>query len=643
MNKAIWLGLIGVAGMAMGSGPAFGFDQPPAQKNTNFGLERVRLLPGPFDEARQRDLQYLLSLDPDRLLVMYRSTAAFYSGAAYRQPYGGWESPVSEQRGTILGHYLSACALMYASTGDPRLKERTAYLVAELAKCQQNLAKDGYHPGYLAAVPEFFFDFVDGREPVWAPWYAMHKVMAGLLDVWVHTGNPQALQVLNRLADWVKFRVDRLTPAQMQGALKREAGGMNEVLANLAAVSGDSDRLRLAQAFNRPALFAPLARGEDQLDGLHANTQIPQIIGAAREYELTGRTEYRDVANFFWREVALRRSDVIGGDGDHERFFPVADFPAHLGAATDETCCTYNMLKLTEHIFAWEPQASTMDFYERALYNDILASQDPASGMVTYFVPTKPGLFKAYSTPDRSFWCCVGTGMENHAKYGEEIYTHDEHSLYVNLFIPSELSWPERGLTLRQETRFPEESSTRLRLALAQPKRLALKVRQPGWCRTGITINLNGHPVAARADASGYVTLDREWRDGDMIEVGLPLTLRAEALPGDPRTLALLYGPIVLAGELGTEGMPPDGLYIEDAGKFEHWPAVPVPLLIGGTAAILAGIHSVPGQPLTFRTEGIGRPRDVTLIPFYRLHHQRYTIYWKTAVPSSTVASATSR
>jgi uncharacterized protein len=624
-NQVVGCAILILSGVMAAAEPA------PVRSLENFDLGEVRLLEGPFRDAQERDLQYLLSLDPERLLVMFRSTAGIYSYSAYTQAYGGWESPTSGLRGHTMGHYLSACALMYASTGDERLKRRTDYLVGELARCQAMLAENGYHAGYLSAFPEYFFDRVDAQKPVWAPWYTMHKIMAGLLEVHVHTGNPQALEVLNRIADWVKFRVDRLTPEQMQGSLKTEHGGMNEVLANLYAVTGNPDHLRLAQAFNHRAVFDPLARGEDRLDGLHANTQFPKIIGAAREYELTGNEGYRDIARFFWREVAFKRSYAIGGNSDNEHFFPVSDFPDHLSTVTDETCNTYNMLKLTEHIFAWEPKAETMDFYERGLYNQILASQDPDSGMVTYFVPMKAGLFKTYSTPDNSFWCCLGTGMENHAKYGREIYAHDDRSLYVNLFIPSTLSWRERGLTVRQETRFPEEAATRLSIATAQPTKLALRVRQPAWCRAAVGLRVNGSLVEAHADSSGYVTIEREWRNGDRIDIDLPMSLRTEPLPGNERTVAIFYGPIVLAGELGTEGMPAGGTYAEDQKKFAKWPTTAAPVLAGDPAAVLAALRPVPGERLTFRTQGIGRPSDVTLIPFYRLHHQRYTLYWPLA------------
>ena len=464
---AAWLCLGGLL-------PAYG----GAEKVVPFDLGQVRLLDGPFQQAQQRDLTYLLSLDADRLLHNFRVAAGLPSSA---RPLGGWESPQCELRGHSVGHYLSACALMYAGTGNEAIKARAVGIVAELAKCQAALPRQGCHSGFLSAYPESFFDRVDQGKPVWAPYYTLHKIMAGLLEVHLHCGDRQALDVLAKMADWLRFRVDRLSTAQMQRSLENEHGGMNEVLANFYAVTKNPDHLRLARAFNHEAIFAPLARGEDTLDGKHANTQIPKITGAAREYELTGETRFRDIAQFFWRQVALKRSYVIGGHSDDEHFFPINRFAEHLSPATCETCNTYNMLKLTRHIFAWQPTAETMDFYERALFNHILASQEPTRGMMIYFAPLKPGHFKTYNTPEDSFWCCTGTGMENHAKYGDTIYFHDEGSLYVNLFIASELAWPEKGLSLRQETQFPAEDAVRLKFKLQAPLRLAIKIRCPGW------------------------------------------------------------------------------------------------------------------------------------------------------------------
>ena len=424
-----------------------------------FDLADVRLGPGPFRDAMERDKSYLLRLDPDRLLHTFRLNVGLPSTA---QPYGGWEAPTVELRGHTLGHYLTACALMYRSTGDPELKRRIDYIVGELARCQAASPKAGYHEGYLSAYPESFIDRVEKRQPVWAPWYTLHKIYAGLLDVYRLAGNAQALEVLTRAADWIAFRVDQLTPEQMEASLQMEFGGMNDVLASLYATTGNARHLALARAFDHDAVFDPLARGEDALDGLHANTQIPKVIGAAREYEVTGETRYRDIARFFWDRVALHRSYAIGGHSDRESFFPVTDFRRHLSGETAETCNTYNMLKLTRRLFAWEPDAREMDFYERGLYNHILASQEPGRGMFVYLMALEAGRFKTYSTAEDSFWCCVGTGMENHAQYGEAIFAHGTDDLFVNLFIGAEVDWKAKGVTLRQETAFPDEDGTRL-------------------------------------------------------------------------------------------------------------------------------------------------------------------------------------
>ncbi len=587
-----------------------------------FALSQVRLLDGPFRDAMMRDKEYLLGLDADRLLHTFRLNAGLASKA---KPYGGWEEPRCELRGHSLGHYLSACSLMYASTGDESLKSRVSQIIGELAKCQQAAPKQGFHEGYLSAFPESFIDRVEACKPVWAPWYTLHKIMAGLLDAHQLCGNQEALEILRKMADWIKFRVDHLTAGQMQASLNAEFGGMNEALANLYAVTGQADHLRLAQAFDHQRLFQPLAKGEDRLDGLHANTQIPKMIGAAREYEMTGDQSYRDIAACFWDRVANHRSYAVGGHSDFEHFFPIDQFAGHLGTDTCESCNTYNMLKLTRHLFQWEPSGTAMDFYERALYNHILASQDPKTGMFVYFMSLKPGHFKTYSLPEDSFWCCVGTGMENHAKYGDSIYFHDEASLYVNLFISSELNWPENNLVVRQETRFPMAGNTRLTLKCGNPVRGALKIRHPAWAPS-LGIAVNGQKTEVKSAPGGYASLERQWIDGDIVEVDFSMTLRTEPLPGTTNLVAFLYGPIVLAGELGTSGLPsPYARSQVDLGKV---PTPQAPLLVAETGELLSHISKVPDQPLTFRTRGIGRPGDFNLVPLYQLHHQRYAVYW---------------
>jgi DUF1680 family protein len=587
-------------------------------------MREVRLLDGPFRDAMLRDQKYLLALDADRLLHNFRVNVELPSSA---KPLGGWEEPRCELRGHSLGHYLSALSLMYAGTGDDRFKQRADYIVAGLAVCQSNSKAAGFHEGYLSAFPESFIDRVEQGRQVWAPWYTLHKIMAGLLDANQHCGNAQALVVVTNMANWVKFRVDHLSPEQMQQSLNTEHGGMNEVLANLSAVTTNPDYLQLAKAFNHQKVFTPLAQGEDKLNGLHANTQIPKIIGAAREYELTGDSQFLTVAQTFWNAVALRRSYVIGGHSDYEHFFPTNDFAQHLGTDTCETCNTYNMLKLTRGLFALEPSAAKMDFYERALYNHILASQDPETGMFVYLMSLKPGHFKTYSTPEDSFWCCVGTGMENHSKYGDSIYFHDADSLYVNLFIASELSWPERDVVVRQETRFPEKNLTVLKIKTKQSVRFALKIRHPAWVTSGLGVSVNGKKQPEDSAPGSYLTLQRQWHDGDRIEIRFPLALHVEALPGTTNIVAILYGPIVLAGEMGTNAMP--NPFAVSQTQYSKLAAADAPVFVTDTSQWLRRIEPVRGQPLTFRTSGLGQPRDVTLIPFYRMHRQRYSVYWK--------------
>lgn len=588
-----------------------------------FPLAEVRLLSGPFHDAMLRDQKYLLSLEADRLLHTSRLNYGLPSTA---QPLGGWEGPECELRGHSLGHYLSALSLMYASTGDVRFKQRVDYIVGELAKCQERAAAAGFNAGYLSAFPESFIDRVEQGKPVWAPWYTLHKIAAGLLDAYQLCGDSQALAVLEKMAGWVKFRVDRLPPGGVERMLNNEHGGMNEIFANLYAVTGNTNHLQLALAFNHARVLDPLARGEDRLNGLHANTQIPKVIGAVREYELTGDPKYLAMAETFWDSVALRRSYVIGGHSDHEHFFPTNDFAQHLSTDTAETCNTYNMLKLTRELFALKPDAAKMDFYERGLYNHILASQDPETGMFVYLMSLKPGHFKTYSTPENSFWCCVGTGMENHAKYGDTIYSHSADTLWVNLFIASELNWKEMGIVVRQETKFPESDTTTLNFKLAKPATFTLKVRQPAWATAGVRVTLNGKEQVVRSAPGSYLSFTRKWKDGDAFSITFPMSLRTEFLPGTRNIVALLYGPIVLAGELGTNAMPYP--FARTQTEFSRLPVPSAPAFTSSAADLLAHVKPVAGQPLTFRTEGIGRPQDVTLVPFYKVHRERYSVYW---------------
>lgn len=624
--------LAGAAGIEQHAIPVKVADRVPAQARP-FRLDEVRLLDGPFRAAMLRDQEYLLSLEPGRLLHTFRLNAGLPSAAT---PLGGWEAPDVELRGHTMGHYLSALAIMYASTGDARYKSRAELIVGELSTIQGAAAKK-FHPGYLSAFPEELFDRVDARQRVWAPYYTIHKIMAGLLDVHQLCGNEQALAVLRKQADWVKFRVDRLSPEQQQRALQTEFGGMNEVLANLYAVTGEAEYLRVAKTFDHKVIFEPLARGEDPLNRLHANTQIPKIIGAAREYELTGEPRYRDIATFFWDRVVKHRSYVNGGHSDGESFFPPEEFSRHLGTSSAETCNTYNMLKLTRHLFFWQPSAEHMDYYERALFNHILPSQDPKTGMMTYYCPLRPGAFKTYSTPNNSFWCCVGTGLENHGKYNDSIYFQGDGTLYVNLFIPSELTWKGKGLKVRQETAFPESDKTTLTITAERPVRLALNVRYPLWA-TRASIAVNGKTEAAPGRPGSYLTLEREWKTGDTVQVTLPMTLRAEAMPDNPRMVAFMYGPLVLAARLSTLGLTEAVQYGPSAPPMSRVPAIEVPTIVSeDVGGVIQKIAPVSGKPLTFTAPA--RPDVVTLVPFSTIFAERYNVYWTIHTPAEWATS----
>jgi hypothetical protein len=485
----------------------------------------------------------------------------------------------------------------------------------------------GYNAGYLSAFPESFIDRVEQGKKVWAPWYTLHKIMAGLLDAYEHCGNKQALDVLVKNADWVKFRMDKLSTEQVQTMMKTEFGGMNDVLTNLYAVTGNPEHLRLARAFDHRQIFDPLVQKQDRLDGFHGNTQIPKIIGACREYEMTGNSSYRDIAEFFWQRVVMYRSYVIGGNTDKEHFFPGNKFHEHLGDETAETCNTYNMLKLTRHLFAWEPTVRLMDFYERGLYNHILASQDPNKGMFVYYMSLKPGHFKTYSTPEESFWCCVGTGMENHSKYGDTIYFHNDDTLWVNLFIASELKWKDKVLTVTQETKFPESETTTLMFKAEKAVELTVRIRCPQWLSSAVEFTLNGKKLDVSGKAGEYAVIQRQWQDGDKLEVKLPMSLHFETLPNDANFVAFLYGPIVLAGQLGIEGMR--GSYAPYQRDFNKVVDPNVPVMVTDINSVLAHIEPVTGKPLVFQTKGVGKPKDITLIPFYRTHFERYSVYWQ--------------
>jgi DUF1680 family protein len=599
-----------------------------------FGLREVRLGEGPFLAAQKLDEKYLLELEPDRMLHNFRVNA----GLAPKAPvYGGWESiePWIEIRchGHTLGHYLTACACMYESTGDARFAERVDYIVEELALCQKNRGD-----GLVTAFPDNAAPLIDslaGRPFAGVPWYTIHKVMAGLRDAHAHRGSRQALDVLFKLAHWIDERSRDVSDAAFQKMLDREHGGMNEIFADLFVISGDERHKRLALRFSHRALLDPLAAGIDKLDGLHSNTQIPKVTGFSRIHDVTGAPEYRRAAEFFWSTVVERRSFATGGHGDLEHFFPTGEFPKHLPSGkTMETCCTHNMLRLTRSLYARDPRVAHFDYYERALFNGILASQDPETGMNTYFQSTRPGYVRLYHKPFDAFWCCTGSGIENHARYGENIYARDETTLYVNLFLASTLEWKERNLRVTQTTRFPDADTTELAFHAGKGAP-HLAIRQPSWC-PAMTVTVNGKRKHVARQPGTYYRLRGNLRDGDRVEVRTPMSLRLEPLPNAADHAALAYGPIVLAGRLGTKGLAPGSQLIvneRESGNMLN-DAVEIPAWNRPLGELLASTKRTDEQSLVFTARGFAGDAAVELIPWFRLTHERYNLYWRATPPA---------
>jgi DUF1680 family protein len=612
----------------VGEGPDIEDEGHLAPTARYFPLSQVRLGPGPFLDAQRLDADYLLRLDPDRLLHNFRVNA----GLAPKAPvYGGWESvePWVEIRchGHTLGHYLGAAACMFQSTADDRFAQRVDHVVADLAECQ---AKTG---GWLTAFPDGVAPLTDslaGKPFAGVPWYTTHKVMAGLRDAWLHRGSTAARDVLMRFAEWIRVASADVPDDRLQKMLDREHGGMNEVLADVAEISGNPLYLELAQRFSHRALLDPLIAGRDTLDGLHANTQIPKVIGFERIAEQGGGPGNGEAAAFFWQTVTRTRSYATGGHGDNEHFFPRHEFVQRLGSGkTMETCCTHNMLRLTRALYARRDSPEYMDYFERALFNGILASQDPETGMNTYFQSTRPGYVRLYHTPFDSFWCCTGSGIENHARYGETIYARHRDALTLNHFIASTLDWRERGVRLTQHTSFPDSDTTRLTFEVDRPQTIELFIRQPAWC-AGLEISINGRRDSGSVD-DGYRRVKRRFRSGDVVDVRMPMTLHVETLPGEHGVGALMFGPIVLAARLGTAGLTPGSQLIvneRESGKMLN-ADVEVPRWTRPLAELPASMERVGSESLRFRATGFGGGAPVEFIPFFRVAHERYNLYWR--------------
>lgn len=627
------------------AGPLTFARNPVTPKVTPFPMTSVRLQPGTvFHDAQEWNRGYMARLDADRLLYTFRVNAGLPVGSA--KPLGGWEQPengrrASELRGHFVGHFLSASALLYASTGDTEAKSKADAMVSDMAKCQERLGGK-----YLSAFPTAWWDRLERGQRVWAPFYTIHKIMAGMFDMYRLAGSTQAIGVLEGMAAWADEWTARKSEEDMQRILTIEFGGVAATLYDLAAATGNDRWATVADRFQKRSFINPLALRRDELGGLHANTHIPQAIAAARRYETSGDLRFHDVADYFFQEVTSARTYVTGGTSNAEGWLAQ---PRHLAAElrasanTAECCCAYNMLKLARHLHQWTADPRYFDYYERVLLNHRLGTIRPHVGTTQYYLSLTPGVWKTFNTEDQTFWCCTGTGIEEYAKLVDSIYWRDEHGLFVNLFIGSTLDWRERGFRLRQDTRFPVSETTTLTIVEAGRGEMSIRLRIPAWLRLAPAVRLNGRPLDASAAPGSYLALKRAWQAGDRIELDLPMDLSIESMPDDPHVRAFMYGPLVLAGDLGNDGLT--DAHISGPNLRVGWPdieqhgsplaatnrtppiaPVDVPVLHAGSEDLASWL--VPAeQPHTFRTTG--QQKNVTLIPLNTLFDRRYAVYWQ--------------
>lgn len=602
--------------------------------SNTFPLSEVELLDGPFKHAMDLNVKVLLDYDTDRLLAPFFKQAGLPLKA---ELFPNWEG----LDGHVAGHYVSALAIHYAATGSQECYDRLLYILDELKKCQ-----DAEGDGYLGGVPDsdsLWGDLSKGDlakyKSAWVPWYNVHKMYAGLRDAWQYAGVEQARDMFLKFCDWGVDIIKDLTPEQIENMVSTEFGGMNEVFADAWQMTGEAKYLETAKKFTHHEIFDAMLHDNDNLDNRHANTQVPKAVGYARIAAVDNNPDYRHAAEFFWDRVANYRSVVIGGNSRSEHFPAAEDYHSYVEHREGpESCNTNNMLKLTEFLFALDPKAEYADFYEKAMYNHILSTQHPEHGGYVYFTSLRPAHYRVYSAVNEGMWCCVGTGMENHGKYGEFIYTHDGASeLRVNLFVASVLDWKENGVVLTQETAFPYAESSKLTLNMKKAKKFSLKVRCPEWVDAGFSIKVNGQEVAAGAVPQSYVSIDRKWKNGDVVEIALPMKVQVEELDNCPEYLAVKRGPIVLAAKTGSENL--DGLVADDGrwAHIAHGALVPVaetPVMIGTRAEIeakLQGMKPVAGKPLHYTVDGLfdeSRFAGLELEPFFSLHDSRYAIYF---------------
>ena len=600
-----------------------------------FGISDVRLTRSAFKHAEDMDIQYLLALNPDRLLAPYLKGAGLTPKA---DNYTNWENTGLD--GHIGGHYLSALSFMYAATGNEEIGRRLDYVLSELKRCQ-----DTAGDGYLCGVPDgrkMWKEIEQGNVRAatfglndrWVPLYNIHKIYAGLRDAYLVAHREEAKDMLVKLTDWMERTTANLTDAQMQDMLRSEHGGLNETFADVAAITGDKRYLTLAHRFSHDIILNPLLKQEDKLTGIHANTQIPKVVGFKRIADIEKNDDWSKAADFFWHTVVNNRSITIGGNSVYEHFHPADNFePMRTSEQGPETCNTYNMLRLTKMLYATSADAKYMDYYERALFNHILSTQDPVQGGFVYFTPMRSGHYRVYSQPQTSFWCCVGSGLENHARYGEMIYAHKGNDqLYVNLFIPSTLEWGD--INIEQSTSFPDEEGTSVTVTSkkGKNKKFTLNIRVPEWVNEGeLSLTINGKTEKVNI-ADGYVKVNRSWTDGDKLHISMPMHLRAIDMPDNSHNYSFLYGPIVLASRMGTQRQ--DGMFADDSrgGHIAQGPRLPLqnmPVVVGSTEDILSHITKTDGK-MEFTLKGVSPENyeGMKLEPFYRIHESRYMVYW---------------
>jgi DUF1680 family protein len=586
-----------------------------------FDLKDVRLLDSPFKHAMDLNFEWMMELDADRLLSHFRKNAGLPPRA---EAYDGWEA--MGIAGHTLGHYLTALSQHYASTGDERCRERVDYIVNELDSCRIHFVN-----GFIGGMPGGDKVFKEVKKGIirskgfdlnglWVPWYNEHKTMMGLSDAYLLTGNRKALEILTDLSGYLADVVKDLTHEQVQSMLACEYGGMNEAFAQVYALTGDRKYLDASYVFYQDRLQDRLAEGADVLPGLHANTQIPKIIGSARQYELTGNERDKRIASFFWHTLVHSHTYANGGNSMGEYLSAAGKLNDRLSTNTCETCNTYNMLKLTRFLYEWTADPQYLDYYERALYNHILASQHPIDGRTCYFLSLGMGTQKDFYSKDDNFTCCMGTGFENHSKYGGSIYSYTtaDSGLNVNLYIPSELTWREKGVKLRMETAYPQDGKVTLRLTECPSQTMAINLRYPAWATSGATVRVNGAGQAVTVRPGSFITLDRKWKKGDRIEADFPMNLYTVAMPDNADRRAVFYGPSLLAGVFG-----PGTRKIGD-----------VPVFVSESKSMTGYIRPVKGQPLVFRTVAEGGPDNVTMIPFFNTYDQYHTVYWDVYSPS---------